>query len=1225
MDNLPQSSLTTSGNLTRVRASSLFSALDRLPVRRDASRPMILWESDRTLGDITAEQADAMAEEVRQGGSLLLTFGANPQSKIMLLSRMLPTIPWAAVNWSADFGARPSVRISAIDPDLFTSQNTSLLGQQLPFFMALRPFAAVERGQAVYERYAETIPYINLKVNAGSHFWSRSLLNRQWRVRVSGDDIYASPILITGIYGAGRVAVFASSAGSTDSWQGATSFWSTVLQWLNGTDSRRNAGPSADASQLRFDAVVTGEHAAAVSLNNSGRALSGTLVTRVLTAEGALLGAGEMESETPVTIRAGGRKTVQVKLPAITSVGYHALEVSQTIRLRMGLLSASGADLIGESEVPLSFAPPVTISIHTDNLYAWQYPFDAATPEDLPAMMTRMGNRVGSYCYPPGAAVQCEVVVSNGTANCAPLATILDETQPGNQSVMALNDGAAVQEKGPGDNIQGYGAWVGVANRENILSLAFPSPIRVSAITLVGCGSLYRWGLDHNPGAAIIEADGRQIASFQAIDQKFLDGYGRARLELPPTLATTLRIRLPWLPMRADRRRAVPWLGELEVEGLTVHVPSAAGNLAIVLRDVLSGVAVTPAGTEAVEVQAGGRRRVTKSFRLPQSTSKTSETRFFVIEASFAGVQAQAPLIAISPSHPLGSRRKLLPPDAPALGQLVTHGFRNCFPLGTGTAEINVAWGSPDDLIWAYSRNLKQEPARGATEANRLYVTSSDMRHYSTPWALFPNGDNLYAAATPGLVQQMSRQKNWATSQVAILYHSDRWDSGPQMPGMHQWQEYVGFDRYLRKAGKTGLQARTKVALADEIHTQLEAEWQQWHLDRYVQDIRTLHQAFQAAGKQLVISAQGIPVVAGPAASELGQTIQGAADDSTWGMANNSVPLTTGRQMGESAFNPVWKFSTLLEYGFNSNVLNNPQWHSVVGTLEPTRRHYYDRAWRATVWPDGRYGSVYSVGYSENVGIAYTLSEDDWQQWWQLQQRHTLIAPESPIGAGLVVATSFRASGPQIQFSGGGETGNEGAEVKLVAQTFLRLHEAGIAVPFAANITALGKWHGSAPLIVVNLWQFSVPEVSILEGLRARGIRVAVFQSPQPLIPEAAALLQRAGVTLLPGQAAALTPDVAKKMAAGLHQSLDLPIVFADGTAGYGFQSGGIGYIVVEDWQEQGRDVQIMVKASRGVSSANACDVNDHRRLKITRQDAWWRIDVPLRPGDGVLIAIEES
>jgi hypothetical protein len=1222
LDTLPAPSSSSSGNLPRGHAAALFAAFDRTQARSHDQK-LILWECDRGLGgDITPAQADAIAESVRRGGSLLLTFGANPQPSIMLLSQALPTIPWSVgTGLSGDFGPRPAISVATADPDLFP--DPSFQGQRLPFFEAVRPFAAVERGQGIYERYAQTIPYINLKVDAHHQFWTRSLLNRQWHVRLTGDDVYASPLLITGVYGAGRVAVFASSAASTDKWRGASQLWEGVLDWLTATAPAQSGRPSPGPGTITFSATVTGPGTASVAVTNAGdSAITGLLVTRALSAEGALLGTSDSESETAVTVPAAGSRTVRIILPQPSLTGYRSLEVNHAVRLRIGLLSPSGADLLAETETTLSFAPPVTISLHTDNLLTWQYPFAAAAPEDISALMTRMGNRVGACCYPPGATLQCEVIVANGLANLAPTAVFADETQPGNPSVMALNDGAAIQEKGPVDGIVGYGAWVGAVNRESILRVTFPAPVRLTAVTLVGCGSQYRLGLDHNPGAAIVEADARQIATFPSIDQNFLDGHGRARLDLPPTTATNLRIRLPWVPMRADRRRQIPWLGEIEVEGPSA-TPSndVSGTLEVFLRDALSGAPATPVATQQVRLAAGASQRIMTSLTLPSATG----TRLFTLEARFAGTQSQLPVMAIAPTHPIQSRRKLLPPDAASVSQLVTHGFRNCFTLGTGTGETDTAWASPDDLIWAYSRQLKQETRNSPTEANRLYVTASDMRHYCTPWAVFPNGDDFYTAAAPGLVAAMSRSRNWPHSPVAVLYQSDRWDSGPQMSGMHQWQDFVEFDRHLRATGDAGLQSRTRDALADEIDRQYQPQWQQWHLDRYVQNIRTLRQAFQNVGKRLVLSAQGIPVVAGPPAAELAETIQGAADDSTWGMANDSVPLTTGRQMGEMAFNPVWKLSTLLEYGFNSNRLGNPQWHAPVGTLEPTRRHYYNRAWRATIWPDGRYASVYTYGYNENVGTAYTLAEDDWQQWWRIQQRHTLIAPESPIGAGLVIATSFRASGPEMRFSGGGEVGEVGAEVKLVAQVFRRLHEAGVSLPFAANISALGHWSGNAPLIVLNLWQFSDAEVATLASLQARGIPLAVFQSPEPISAAASALLQRPGVTLLPVQASALMPDTAGEIAASLHKSLNLPIVFPPGTAGYGFRSGGIAYIVVEDWQEHGRHIEIQVQASPGTTSASACDVNDHRPLKITRQGAWWRIGLPVRPGDGVLIALAEE
>jgi hypothetical protein len=330
------------------------------------------------------------------------------------------------------------------------------------------------------------------------------------------------------------------------------------------------------------------------------------------------------------------------------------------------------------------------------------------------------------------------------------------------------------------------------------------------------------------------------------------------------------------------------------------------------------------------------------------------------------------------------------------------------------------------------------------------------------------------------------------------------------------------------------------------------------------------------------------------------------------------------------AFNPVWKLSTLMAYGFDSTLLNSPQWHSAAGSTEPTRRHSYDRAWRATVWPDGHYGSLYTYGYGSNVGVAYTMNEHDYQQWWQLQQRHSLISPEAPIGAGLVLGTGYRVSGKDTWFSGGGEIGEVGPDVMLVAQTFRLLHEAGLSLPFAANIAALDHWSGSAPLIVLNLANFTDAEVAIVEKNRARGVKIAVFSSAATsgAAPSAAgaALLRRPGVTAIQVAAADLLPQSAATLASSLQQSLNIPLQFPKGIAGYGFQSAGLSYLVVEDWKEAGGVVEVRLHARPGAAAARACNVNDHQPVQISKDgSSWWKIEVPIRPGDGTLIAVEEK
>ena len=443
---------------------------------------------------------------------------------------------------------------------------------------------------------------------------------------------------------------------------------------------------------------------------------------------------------------------------------------------------------------------------------------------------------------------------------------------------------------------------------------------------------------------------------------------------------------------------------------------------------------------------------------------------------------------------------------------------------------------------------------------------------------------------------------------------------------LYNWQDFIAFDESLRAAGLPGLHGKTREELSREIDTRYPTQWQAWQLSRYVQNVRTMRADFAASGKRLVISAQGIPLVPSAYQDDLAQTIRGMSDDTTWGMAGESIPLTTGRQMAYLAFNPVWALSTLLQWGYNSAVLENPHWHSPVGTTEPSRRHLYDRAWRATVGPDGVYHSMHTFGYNRNAGEAYTMTDNDWQQWWQVEERHSLLSPDAPLGVGLVLNTDFLSDPRQTFFSGGGMGGSAAeANIMAVANVLRRLHEAGVSVPFSTNTTALAHWTGAAPLLILNLSQATPPELAVLRRLAARGVRMAAFVGDRSLPAGAASLFARPNTLLIPGSITAFSASAAQALAPRLHRALRLPITYPAGTAGYGFTMQGKSFVEIEDWMEQGRVVSLRLRARRTARTARACEINDHQTLPVHRDGADWVISLPLRPGDGDVVCVEET
>jgi len=1196
--------------------------------------------------DWTDGDATNLGEWVRAGGSLLITLSRTPGSTPLRLAFLAPSTMWnTQLSNASRGGAYGEITGASGDPALFPAGAPA--GLDLPYYFQIRPWHAVERGEQRYEQFPRVIPYVNETLAAGTPFWTRPLLNRDWNVRILGDDSSASPLLITGRYGAGRVAVFASGIAGIDGEPGAHALWDPVLKWLVPATPATPTDPVPAQLPAPVVAVDRANHALSVALTNPNPApLPVELVAREMTWEGALIG----DEDHDMTLPGGGSTTVTVPLPAPGPTGYQAENYRDAYQVHLGILGQSGANLLWETRFSPDFTPEVTIGASTDNLRSTPYPFDApgynAQDRTFP---NRLGMPVSQYAYPPGATAHVTVNVANGLHNLAPSATVEDLTTPDNPSVPALTDGAAMAESKPIDGVTAYGTWAGVEGKENDLSFTFSTPVTVAAITLNGAADYFRQQPERNPAAVIVEADGKPVLDAEDLDQRFVKEYGLVRLSFAPATLTTLRLRLPWhgVPVQPNHRRGAPTLGEVEILGWSGSAPApASGTLTVALHDALTGQS-TPLLTKTLTVAPGELQSIALPVTLPPVTGNLPNV--LRIETSFSGVTSSTPVLELQPSHPLQSIQKLRPPDAASVGFIVTRGFRNIFANGTGTRDMHGSWETQDDLIWAYAHNMKQIGAGARSEMDRLFVTENNFGHYSTPWRSFPNGEAFFDVGAPLLEAKMAADPHWKMSDIAELGFGDRWDTGPSMDTMHGWQDFVGFDDYLRAHGQPGLKGRTRTELATEIHGQHEAQWQEWNLERYVAAVTKLHDVFAAAGKTLVLSGQGMPLVPTRVEAPLAAVIAGQSDDSTWGMGDEDLPETTGRQMAVKAFDPAWRLATLFNWGWDSAVLNNPHWHVPADTTEPARRHIYDRAFRGTIDADGQYESIHTFGYNMNGGESMVMTPNDWQESWRAQERHSLLSPDAPLGIGLIVGVE-RANDPKnTAFSGGG-MGGSGAEDQIgaVARAVSHFQNAGLPVSFAANAPALDKWSGTAPVIALDLNNFTDEEVAALAHEHARGAGVVALAGDGPLSAAAAALfgvrqdghpaaghsvgevngrpvIAGGGTLLIPVSAADLTAETATRLAPVLHDTLLPPVEFPPGTSGYGFVSGGMKCVVLEDWLEQGRTVTLRVRVTPGATGAMAVEFNDHQSLTVTRDGEFWSIQVPLRPADGEIVGLVET
>ena len=211
-----------------------------------------------------------------------------------------------------------------------------------------------------------------------------------------------------------------------------------------------------------------------------------------------------------------------------------------------------------------------------------------------------------------------------------------------------------------------------------------------------------------------------------------------------------------------------------------------------------------------------------------------------------------------------------------------------------------------------------------------------------------------------------------------------------------------------------------------------------------------------------------------------------------------------------------------------------------------------------------------------------------------------------------------------------GPDGKSEALIHRIEVAFANLHNAGLDIPYTGNINAVQTWKAPASFIVYDLAVASPQEVATLQALAKSGIRIAAFNAVAPATARPFAtlgkqpLLAEGNLLYLPINADDLTPTLAFELAPKLSQWLNQRITFPTGTMGYSFVSGPRTMVVLEDWLEQPRDLTLRVHAFSPVPP-HAAGLNDHTTLAVTRDGADWIIHVPIRPGDGEVVVLDQT
>ncbi len=937
------------------------------------------------------------------------------------------------------------------------------------------------------------------------------------------------------------------------------------------------------------------------------------------------------------TLPAHGSGEATLALPADDELAPQALTARDAFAVRLGVLAPDGAMVCWETRLEADLTPAVTVQIALDELRRAPRSFHAPGPETL-KLPDRGGLEVAAYAAAPGQEQHALVTVANGACDLALAAQVADGR--GDPSAQALNDGAASQAK-PSDGHTGWGQWQGVEKEDQTLVFRLPAPSTITQVELVGNVAEAGKGTT-NPGAVEISVDGKAVASPAATSTSASPAPGARSSSCPPApWARRCACACRGVRPRRRRRSAAPcaWARSNCGAARAPRPPRARRRCAC----AWSGPAAPRASSARAPwpcpvARAPARASRSRRTRPPPAGSAPGAWKRPRQDAP----PASAPLLVIDPAHALAPVGDLQDAGHTAeFGCIVTRGVRTYLELGTGSRETGEGWGQPEDLVYCYAHGLKQVGMNARTQPGRLYLSENDFRHYANPWTCYPDGELFFSLAAPSLVARNRGQKAWQDATAVRIFNSDRWDTGPSVNSMFTWPELVEFDRWLGTQKSPRLAGRTRQALCREIVEQHLGQLRAWQLSRYAADVAALHDAVAGAGKRLVVSGQGVPLVPLRALEPLAATIQGMSDDDTWGGMEEDLAMTAGRQMALKALNPSWRMNSNLVWGYDTCVFDDPHWHVPVGVTETSRRHLATRAWRGSIGNDGVYRSMHTFGYGMNAGISLLATANDWQQGWNAAERESLIAPDGPIGVGVAVSTALLDDPQHPDFSGGGMGGSAAdGYVDGVARVIGRLHHAQVSVPFAANVASLARWTGAAPLICLDIAGWLPVERAQLAAWAGRGVPLICFAGAAPLPDDLAALFSAAAVAsgkvgaatvriagnrvLIEGGYAQLDGPAAVRLAAVLQRLGLLPITYPPGTAGYGFTCGGVRCVAIEDWAEQPRRVELRLRAVAGGARATATGLNEHRDYAVRRDGADWVITVPLRAGDGELIAVEE-
>ena len=362
---------------------------------------VLVWQASAKGSTLSPDDIAKLERHLAKGAALLLTTGREPGLDAFRLAPLLPTTAWQTLMPANGTGeAAPAVKSCDAD-ERFFGGNAELL---VPFRFRMRPIDAAELGETRLEGIGRKMPLIGEEIAADTPFVSRPLMNRDWRTRLYAACEEHDSLLITGRYGAGRVAVFASSAEV-----GTEEFWKAVFAFLS---AKTALSKMPSVSDIAISADPRTWEIRVTASNKSKADTRLPVVARVFSWNGEYV----CDVSSTFAFAAGKKGTARLKIPDGGKFRPQSMDFRRSCTVKVEAFSPDGSKRLADGKFTLASARPVSVDLVPPRACSGEELLPGPTPSSLLGLDDEASKELCEYCFRPGETRKFTVVARNGGA-----------------------------------------------------------------------------------------------------------------------------------------------------------------------------------------------------------------------------------------------------------------------------------------------------------------------------------------------------------------------------------------------------------------------------------------------------------------------------------------------------------------------------------------------------------------------------------------------------------------------------------------------------------------------------------------------------------------------------------------------------------------------------------------------------------------------------------------